>query len=585
MVNKTWWAKEESLGEGGDLSMQMIAGKVDTGKRLVLGFDGGCMACEELARRIEVRLGGRLEVLSLHEPRVVEWREKTLGEGTPLTPTLFEVRGQEALRAWTGWRLGANLGRFLGPVAAWEVLQVLGEVDKEPTSSRRVAGFTRGQFLKGVGGAAMAMSVLSATGKFVSAQETGEVQTVGDEVVGASISYPAEWSVEREEVTFDDTYGFTLWKRRPGSTREDIHGEVPTIRVARARRLRPEEIEGRIQARLESYSDLSVKRENVSVGQKKYKGVAVGPIPGSTPFTEVYVPVEGRVYRINVYGEELDAEGRGLLSRVKFRSPARTVESLGLPDAGEPEAFHVEEDQRLLEREKSAKAAVRSERSAEETVQRASGEAQIQEGCWKAADSYFFQTQHGLYANKRWGRAYTGWTQIGNPNYWGDYTHGNVGYGRCVSRIYTNDKFAIDYPLDKWDAVFSPFAGGTVTFAGRNNTHRDYGILVTIKADNGRYVSLSGHLSGLARGIGRGTRVSDQTIIGYAGNTGGPSFPVGKSHLHQAYYRSPSYNHDGSPYGGAALQVIYHRYAGDAAGTGPGTYRFGWNSQGLWISN
>jgi hypothetical protein len=46
-------------------------GKEASGKRLVLGFDGGCSACGELARRI----GGttsKLEVRSLHDPRLVE---------------------------------------------------------------------------------------------------------------------------------------------------------------------------------------------------------------------------------------------------------------------------------------------------------------------------------------------------------------------------------------------------------------------------------------------------------------------------------------------------------------------------------
>ncbi len=50
------------------------------------------------------------------------------------------------------------------------------------------------------------------------------------------------------------------------------------------------------------------------------------------------------------------------------------------------------------------------------------------------------------------------------------------------------------------------------------------------------------------------------------------STPVGPVHLHQAYYRYPSYNPDGSPYGGAGLKVVRHRYfRGDG-----GTYTFGW---------
>ena len=165
---------------------------------------------------------------------------------------------------------------------------------------------------------------------------------------------------------------------------------------------------------------------------------------------------------------------------------------------------------------------------------------------------------------------------MGVPNYWGQYTHGSIGYGRCNERYYTNDKFVIDYPLNDGDVVFSPFKRGTVVFAGRNYTHRHYGIFVVVRDDNGKYVSMSAHLSSLKRGIERGAKVDLNSIIGYAGNTGDPSITVGEVHLHQAYYRKPSYNSGGSPYGGAAgLQAIYHRYWANADHP-IGVYQFAW---------
>ncbi len=457
--------------------MPKLTGKETPGKRLVLGFDGGCSACSELARRIEERLAGKLEVLSLREPEVEEWRKKALGEDAPLVPTLFEIRGPE-VRAWTRWRLGARLGRFLGPVAAWRVVQALDEVGEvfkvEGTPAvGAFTGLTRGQFLKGVGGAAVAMSVLSTTGKLVSPAEaaqrrTGQTVRTRNDVVGASIANPVEWSVEREQHTFDDTYGFTLWKPEPGSTED--HGGEPAVRVALAYGLRPNQIEQTVRAKLATYSHLPMTRERVIVGERRLKGVAVGPIPGSTPSTEVYVAVDGRVYQINVYGEKLDADGRRLLLGLRFDRPSRPVESLGLPDGKAPEAFHQRGDAQLLEREQTA----RREALAEETAGAMAlsvpvyNEYRIYEGCWTATSTYFFQTQHGMYANKRWGPSYTGWTQIGIPNYWGQYTHGSLGYGRCVAKIYTNDMYAVDYPLGKCDVIFSPFKRGTVTFAGRN---------------------------------------------------------------------------------------------------------------------
>ena len=97
---------------------------------------------------------------------------------------------------------------------------------------------------------------------------------------------------------------------------------------------------------------------------------------------------------------------------------------------------------------------------------------------------------------------------------------------------------------------------------------------MVIKSDDGKYVSMSAHLSGLASGIRRGARVTYADIIGFAGNTGDPSIPVGEPHLHQAFYRYPSYNSDGSPYGGAGLKVVYHRFWANADHP-VGVYKFG----------
>jgi len=440
----------------------------------------------------------------------------------------------------------------------------------------------------------VAISVLSTTGRLVSpagAQESttsGSLKSSEDEAVGASISHPAEFIVEREQFTLDDTYGFTLWKPKSGSSRDaHDHGETtPAVRVARARRLQPKEIERKVRTRITEHPDLSMKREEVVVSSRGLKGVAVGPIPGSTPSTEVYVPVEGRVYQINVYGEELNSEGRQLLKRVKFGRPTQSIESLDLADGKKAETHQQEGDTTLVEAEQLAREAALEADSLDETVTAAaSGEYQTYEGCWVADSTFFFQTQHGKYANKRWGAAWTGWTQIGNPNYWGQYTHGDYGYGRCTSPYYTNDMYAIDYPLAKGDVVFSPFRGGTVTFAGRNYSHKNYGIFVVVKADNGKYVSMSAHLSGLASGIRRGAYVTNRTILGYAGNTGDPSIPVGPTHLHQAFYRYPRYNRDGSPYGGAGLQVAYHRYTGTAARKAGYSYSSGTYSYGLTTPN
>jgi murein DD-endopeptidase MepM/ murein hydrolase activator NlpD len=76
---------------------------------------------------------------------------------------------------------------------------------------------------------------------------------------------------------------------------------------------------------------------------------------------------------------------------------------------------------------------------------------------------------------------------------------------------------------------------------------------------------LTSHFSALRTGLSKGDRVDEDTILGYAGKTGGPRIPVGQVHFHQVFYRYPKQNPDGSPYGGQGLQIIRHHYVGAAA--------------------
>lgn len=93
-------------------------------RRLVLGFDAGCSACSDLARRIEQRTGDRLALRDLADPEVRRWRSEALGENAPWSPTLLEVGGG-GVRAWVGWRMGWALGRLLGPATTLRVMRAL----------------------------------------------------------------------------------------------------------------------------------------------------------------------------------------------------------------------------------------------------------------------------------------------------------------------------------------------------------------------------------------------------------------------------------------------------------------------------
>src|SRR5918994_1043528 len=66
------------------------------------------------------------------------------------------------------------------------------------------------------------MCALSIAGNSVSSAEAlreskGPTERTQGEVVGASISHPAKWFVERERYTYGQTYGFTLWRPDSGA--------------------------------------------------------------------------------------------------------------------------------------------------------------------------------------------------------------------------------------------------------------------------------------------------------------------------------------------------------------------------------
>lgn len=145
--------------------MLKLAEKDSPGTRkLVLGFDAECMSCSQLAERIEEAVGEKLETVSLSDHRMTEWRRQALGEDAPWAPTLVEIRDGE-VKAWTGAMMGAHLARSLGPAATWRVAKILGEMKENNRAEHSpYSGLTRSQFLKGLGGAVIGVSVLSGTG-------------------------------------------------------------------------------------------------------------------------------------------------------------------------------------------------------------------------------------------------------------------------------------------------------------------------------------------------------------------------------------------------------------------------------------
>lgn len=172
--------------------------------------------------------------------------------------------------------------------------------------------------------------------------------------VGASIVHPEKLSVKRDEYTYDGSYGYTLY--RPEDDASHDHVPEPAIRVARDPQMKPGQIRREVKKTLDEYSgEIKVFSKKIKVGKKGLKGTAVGPIPGETPYIEVFVPKGGEVYRIDLYGTRIDAEARKLLRGIRFGKPQLPIAALDLPTVNSREALYPKggpEDD-LIERDKA----------------------------------------------------------------------------------------------------------------------------------------------------------------------------------------------------------------------------------------
>jgi murein DD-endopeptidase MepM/ murein hydrolase activator NlpD len=367
-----------------------------------------------------------------------------------------------------------------------------------------------------------------------------EVVVHADDVVGVRLPLLRAWKVARDPLLFD-THGFMV-SETVGDD-DHPHGELPVARVALDHGGRAADLEARLDAIEAEFPDVAMRRRQVVVGGRP--GVAIGPVPGASASVAVLFAADDRLYRVHYYAPELDARGEALLAALEPVAPSAPVESLALRRADSPEGRY-------------------GQVSPEPNVPRGgdeppaapiAAEYRLSNGCWAAASGFFMQTTHSRDANG------TGWSQMGTPNFWGERTHGNWGMGRCTSGFYTNDLYAIDYYVRVGDRLYSPFADGVVVYAGWDPYGWwNYGRMVVIRDMQGKYYSLSAHLSRI--NVRPGQRVDRDTLIGWGGSTG---YAAPYPHVHQVYYRYPSLSY-GRPYGGAGLMPTALRYLGQGGG-------------------
>jgi murein DD-endopeptidase MepM/ murein hydrolase activator NlpD len=412
-------------------------------------------------------------------------------------------------------------------------------------------------------------------------------QRVRDEVVGVSLSVPGEWHVQKDPVLFN-TYGFALFD--PSGPSMGGHERSPVARIALAYQAKPDQIESLVQDLMSKYQEFPLVRSEVVVGHG-LRGIAVSGLPGTDPYTLVYVANGERVYRIGMWTEEpgLNARARTVLASLQFEEPTRSVQSLDLVPVEQATYAAPPREQLAISaqahRERVVMTALEGgEPSAEVMAEPADITTQAcefgQPGgfFWQTVWDYtnkfysgYTTTYSGTYYNLRPGDP--GWSAMsGNyGSWWGQNYH----VRKCDPYL-LNQYYANDWPAHKNANVY-PAIVGTVEWAGWDyyDSEGYYTLGNYVVVRSGSYRAIMAHLTSIASGISWGSSVGMNTIIGYAGKTGGPW----DEHVHSRVAYGESLTYNGQPYGGNTVWPTKLRCVsckatdpGDARGNGDGQF-------------
>jgi murein DD-endopeptidase MepM/ murein hydrolase activator NlpD len=433
-------------------------------------------------------------------------------------------------------------------------------------------------------------ALLSACADAVPTAETdipaAGLRMLRDDVAGVSVAVPKEWSVVPDPVLFN-TYGFALFD--PAGARTGGHDRSPVARLALAYEAAPEDVEGLVQGLMRKYGEFPLVRSEVRVGG--LRGVAVSGLPGTDPYTLVYVADDERVYRIGVWtaAPGLDDRARSLLAGLRFHEPRRSIGSLGLTPVREamynaPPAEQMQANT-LLQAERTAMVAEQggeppthaSAPLADVTTQACEAgqpSSLFWQTVWDATNRFYsgYTTSHsGTYYNMRPGDP--GWSAIsGNyGSWWGSGYHVRKCDPYLLNQFYAND-----WPVHRNGNVYSALKG-TVEWAGWDYYDAEgyYTLGNYVVVRSGSYRGLMAHLTSIASGITWGATVGMNTVIGYAGKTGGPW----DEHVHSRVAYGESLTYNGQPYGGNTVWPNRMRCVSCRASDGGDIYG---NGDGQW---
>ena len=438
-----------------------------------------------------------------------------------------------------------------------------------------------------------------------SAQSAVATRRLVDDVVGVAVDIPSAWRVEADPVLFN-TYGFTLFD--PAGPQANSHERSPVARIARAYETTPAKVEGLVEDLMRKYEEFPLERTTVEVGGRQ--GIAVSGLPGTDPYSLVYVVDGDRVYRIGLWSQApgLDARARDLLRGLRFTAPKRSIASLDLvpvavasrqlpspaemavnrqmqaervrmvaEQGGEPAAGETEPAPRFARGLTSpgagpAAAAV----SAAQVCEEGQPSWLLWQTVWDYTNRFYSgytTTFSGTYYNMRPNDP--GWSAMsGNYGSWWGQPNTYHVY-KCEPYV-LNQHYANDWPAHKNANVYSAITG-VVEWAGWDyydaEGYKTLGNYVVVR--NGGYRAIMAHLTSIA--VSKGQSVGMNTVIGYAGKTGGGW----DEHVHSRVAYGESLTYNGQPYGGHTVWPVNLRCVscratdpGDIYGNGDGQFDY-----------
>ena len=139
-------------------------------------------------------------------------------------------------------------------------------------------------------------------------------------VLGIEIVSPNPLCVHEPDYLFD-SYGFTL---------SDPKGEESSLlSMDWLYQAAPDELETIVQQTIDSYSELEISRETITIDG--IEGVLLWPLPGTDATTQIYLVANNRLYHLIFWSVPLDEQAHQLLHDLRFIEPTQTLDSLNLP--------------------------------------------------------------------------------------------------------------------------------------------------------------------------------------------------------------------------------------------------------------